>query len=106
VAVEVPCLPETPVIGQIVISKAGRDAGKPFLVTRVIDETTVEVVDGDLRPVRRPKKKNIRHLEITSIVQENIRGEVSTGTLTDARVKETLSACHEDHFGHEEEGAF
>jgi large subunit ribosomal protein L14e len=97
--VEVPFLPESPVIGQIVISKAGRDSGKSFVVTRVLDETTVMVADGDMRTVEKPKKKNIRHLELTRIVKENIMGKVSAGALTNAVLKEALDVRYEDDIG-------
>jgi ribosomal protein L14E/L6E/L27E len=48
--------------GQLVISKAGRDHGKMFIVTEVIDEDYVYLVDGDLRKIERPKKKKVKHL--------------------------------------------
>ena len=49
-------------LGDLVISKAGRDKGKIFLVTKV-DEKFVFVVDGKLRKVYKPKKKNQKHLK-------------------------------------------
>jgi ribosomal protein L14E/L6E/L27E len=97
--VEVPLLPDAPVIGQIVISRAGRDSGKPFVVTKILSDSTVTVADGDIRPVERPKKKNLRHLEVTTIVKENIMGKVSAGTLTNAIIREALAECYEDDIG-------
>lgn len=58
-------------IGQVVKSKAGRDSGRVFLILSILDEEYVEVVDGDLRTLNRPKKKKIKHLAIyNSIVWE------------------------------------
>lgn len=51
-------------IGQVVKSKAGRDSGRVFLILSILDEEYVEVVDGDLRTLNRPKKKKIKHLAI------------------------------------------
>jgi ribosomal protein L14E/L6E/L27E len=51
--------------GQLVYSCAGRDSQKPFIVTRVIDERYVEIADGDLRSVDKPKRKNIKHIRAT-----------------------------------------
>lgn len=51
-------------VGQLVRSKAGRDAGRYFLVVGVKSPTFVAVSDGRFRPIARPKLKNVRHLEI------------------------------------------
>lgn len=50
--------------GQLVISKAGRDKGKWFVVYK-IEGPWVYLVDGKTRRLERPKKKNIRHLQPT-----------------------------------------
>lgn len=50
----------------MVYSKSGRDQGKAFIVIKVINERYLSISDGDLRKIERPKKKNIRHLQITS----------------------------------------
>ena len=57
----------------MVISKSGRDLGKAFVVVRVINERYLSICDGDLRKIENPKKKNIRHLQITSQSAEEVR---------------------------------
>lgn len=52
-------------IGNIVRSKAGRDAGK-FLMVVGVTEKGVLVCDGKERPLERPKLKNVRHLAPTT----------------------------------------
>lgn len=52
--------------GDIVISKAGRDKGRPFIVLEPLEEGYVLLVDGDLRKLDKPKKKKILHLQRTS----------------------------------------
>ena len=49
-------------LGDLAISIAGRDKGKIFLVTEV-NEKYVLVVDGKLRKINKPKKKNQKHLK-------------------------------------------
>ena len=49
--------------GQLVRSRAGRDKGKHYLVLRKIDPRHVLLVDGNSRPLDRPKRKNIAHLQ-------------------------------------------
>lgn len=52
-------------LGQVVISKAGRDTGRKFVIIGVIDDIYVQISDGDLRRIEKPKKKKIKHLEST-----------------------------------------
>jgi ribosomal protein L14E/L6E/L27E len=51
-------------IGQIVFSKAGRDSGKPFIVSHKTEDS-IYVVDGKERPIERPKRKNPKHISAT-----------------------------------------
>ena len=51
--------------GSVVIAKAGRDKGKAFAVTEVLDARTVLIADGRSRPLERPKRKNVIHLQAT-----------------------------------------
>ena len=56
-------------IGQIVSSKAGRDKNY-FLVIVKEDGASVYVCDGKERPLERPKRKNVKHLNFTNTVLE------------------------------------
>lgn len=49
-------------VGQIVKSKSGRDAGRIFLVFKVIDDDYLYLVDGSLRKLDNPKKKKVKHV--------------------------------------------
>ena len=53
-----------PAVGQLVYSRAGRDRNRPFVVVGVCDDRHVLVVDGEIRPSARPKRKNVRHLSL------------------------------------------
>lgn len=48
-------------IGRFVISKAGRDAGKCYVIINAHNEY-VYLVDGNIRTLDYPKKKNIKHI--------------------------------------------
>lgn len=50
--------------GQVVRSKKGRDEGKVFVITEIIDDDLLFLVDGKLRKLDRPKKKKVKHLYI------------------------------------------
>ena len=51
--------------GQVVLSKAGRDKDKPFVITG-FDENYVLICDGKERKLEKAKKKNPKHLQFTS----------------------------------------
>lgn len=48
--------------GQFVLSIAGRDVNRIFVVLDVIDENYVMIADGMLRSINKPKKKKLKHL--------------------------------------------
>lgn len=50
--------------GDILRSTAGRDAGYAFVVVAV-EPRGVRVADGRYRPVAKPKRKNVRHVQFT-----------------------------------------
>lgn len=49
-------------VGDVVVSRAGRDKGLPFVVLSREGEF-VYLVDGDLRRLERPKKKKRMHVK-------------------------------------------
>ena len=51
--------------GSVVIAKAGRDKGKAFAVIDVLSDREVLIADGKRRPIERPKRKNVIHLQRT-----------------------------------------
>ncbi len=52
--------------GCVVIAKAGRDKGRAFAVVDVENSRSVWIADGKSRPLDRPKRKNIIHLQATA----------------------------------------
>lgn len=59
-------------IGSVVLSRAGRDKGKFFIVVEIVDDQFVRIADGDVRRLDKPKLKKIRHLKATGEVFEGI----------------------------------
>lgn len=64
------------VLGQLVISAAGRDIEREFLVIGIIDEHYVYISDGDTRKMENPKKKKIKHLRKTKHVFDEINKKI------------------------------
>ncbi|MGI6773707.1 MAG: hypothetical protein ACOX5C_09350 [Acutalibacteraceae bacterium] len=54
-------------LGSIVRSRAGRDKGN-YLVVTAIEDNAVLICDGKERPLERPKRKNLKHIAVTTAV--------------------------------------
>jgi len=63
-------------LGQVVFSKAGRDAGRKFVIVGLADDEHVLIADGDLRKIENPKKKKFKHLSYEDNVIEEINGKL------------------------------
>lgn len=78
-------------IGRVVISKSGRDKERPFLIVELPGEPYVLIADGALRRLRKPKKKKLKHLELTDIVLKSIQDKLKQGTkVFDAELRSAL----------------
>jgi len=79
-------------VGSVVTSRAGRDAGRPFLVIRELDQEYVLIADGGLRTMDRPKKKKRRHLKATGLMNEGLRNKLMGGEqISDKEIRLSLS---------------
>ncbi len=80
-------------VGSVVFSKAGRDQGKFYVVTEIVDDNYVKIADGDLRRVDTPKLKKIKHLKAQGEVLEKLADKFEEGKkVFDAEVKSALRA--------------
>ncbi len=78
-------------VGSIVYSRAGRDEGRYFMVTAILDDSYVSIVDGSVRKLAKPKKKKIKHLKNTGEVLDNIAGKILTSAkIYDAEIFSAL----------------
>ncbi len=71
--------------GQLVRSRAGRDKGSHYLIIKVISPREVLLSNGRSRPLARPKKKNVIHLQPYSRRAE-IEELIGNQKLTDSQV--------------------
>ena len=82
--------------GDIVLSMAGRDKNKHFIVLDVVDTQYVMIADGDLRKVDNPKRKKCKHLENTGNKSEWIINKLSDGVrVTNPDLKKELAEFNE-----------
>lgn len=78
-------------LGEIVNSKAGRDIERSFVIVSIIDESYVLISDGDLRKIEKPKKKKLKHLELTGMVIDSLNKKLVNGLkVTNAEIRRAL----------------
>ncbi len=63
-------------IGDIVLSKMGRDSGRHYIVVST-DENYVFICDGDYHKVAKPKKKKMKHVEATGSRSKYVAGKIA-----------------------------
>ncbi len=81
-------------IGQVVTSRAGRDAGKAFLVIG-LEGDRVAIADGDLRKVESAKKKNVKHVVGHDWVEPELAARISRGDMvTNSEIRGVVEAWH------------
>lgn len=78
-------------LGRVVISKAGRDKSKQFVILSIIDQEYVFIADGNLRKVISPKKKKIKHLTLTETVFDTIKAKLEQNIkINDTDIRKAL----------------
>jgi hypothetical protein len=55
-------------VGQIVVSKRGKDVGHAYVIVGFLDESRLALADAKKFNVDRPKPKNPKHVQLTSHV--------------------------------------
>lgn len=77
--------------GEIVYATAGRDKGKCFLVVQK-DDNFVYLADGKARKVGTPKKKKLKHITLTGVIDQFIVNRLETvGKITNKEARSSLS---------------
>jgi len=65
--------------GQMVISIQGRDCGSEYLTLGFEGDRFLLVADGVKRTPERPKKKNLRHVKVSPLVDREIEKKITGG---------------------------
>jgi len=73
-------------IGHIVYSKRGHDKGKIFVVIAEND-LYLYLVDGSKRLFKNPKRKKIKHVQVTNYICDEIIKKISKGNCLDLDIK-------------------
>ena len=49
-------------VGDLVVSTAGHDMGRFYVIVEILDKNYVALADGKNKPIISPKKKKIKHI--------------------------------------------
>lgn len=78
--------------GMLARSLAGHDQNRLYIIIRAEDEY-VWLADGGLRPMKKLKKKKIKHVQITHRIPEALRGVLESGKeLRDEEIKQAIQS--------------
>lgn len=83
-------------VGTICRTLAGRDKGKYFVVSEVLEGEYVHLADGKNRKLAKPKRKKRMHLRPCGAVSEELEQALQQGDALDARVREALAILKEN----------
>jgi ribosomal protein L14E/L6E/L27E len=96
---------QPPKPGTLVYSLAGRDAGEHYLVVGTLGPRTVLVANGLNRPLKSPKKKNLRHLLIHSTAPADVSERIRMRKARDEEIARVIrKMVGFDRSGGEREG--
>lgn len=80
-------------IGDIVVSKAGRDEGRVYLIES-LDNDFANLVDGNFRKLQNPKKKRLKHLKKSGIKIDSIAKKFGEGKkVFDTEIFSAIKNC-------------
>ena len=65
-------------VGQVVYSKSGHDKGGAFIVTE-IEGDYLYLTDGKCRKMDKPKKKKIKHVQVTNYCDAELKAKIENG---------------------------
>ncbi len=85
-------------VGSVVLSTAGRDEGRRFVVIESLDEQYVLLSDGQTHKVEHPKKKKRKHLKLVREPLAQIVERLSTGKTENHEIRKWLSDKEESQF--------
>ncbi|HAI86270.1 MAG TPA: RNA-binding protein [Firmicutes bacterium] len=82
-----------PSLGQLVVSKMGRDKGRLYVVVGLSESRYAYIADGVTHRMSSPKRKNRAHLIVLEQVDEGAKSRLASGLpLSDTQLVTALRA--------------
>ncbi|OAT81165.1 KOW domain-containing RNA-binding protein [Desulfotomaculum copahuensis] len=78
--------------GRLVVSTAGRDSGKFYLILDLAGDNMVWLVNGRDRKLAAPKKKNTRHIKVYPRLAAEVAAKIASGQrVNDQDIRKALT---------------
>ena len=75
----------------VALSLAGRDTGNIYLVSELIDEKYLLLIDGKSRTISKPKRKKIKHIQVIGNAASEFEGVFEDKSKTNhAKIRKIL----------------
>ncbi|MEG1613444.1 MAG: KOW domain-containing RNA-binding protein [Clostridia bacterium] len=85
-------------VGSVVLSTAGRDKGRYYIVVEIISEDYVKISDGNLRPQEKAKLKKSKHLKPNGDFLSKIAEKLTTKKqVFDAEIRSALRVYNDNN---------
>ncbi|MFA5758396.1 MAG: KOW domain-containing RNA-binding protein [Clostridia bacterium] len=82
-------------IGNLVISKAGRDCGELYMVYSIQGENII-LVNGQAKKLNHPKIKNSKHVIVTNLLLSAIKEKIANKKkIFDSEIYSAIKKCAE-----------
>lgn len=79
-------------MGRLVVSTAGRDGGRVFVIVGTAGDEYLLLSDGKLRPIEKPKKKKLRHVRILPETCIELNHKLNSGcSVQNAELRRTIA---------------
>lgn len=77
--------------GQLIRSLRGRDRNQFYLISGMVGDRFVKVVNGKNHPLAKPKQKNLKHVKVTMLVAKEIETALTKRDhLMDSEIRATI----------------
>jgi len=74
--------------GMLAWSRAGHDQGKLYVISE-IDNGFVYLTDGELKPLEKPKKKKVIHIQVIKRIPEELQS-IADGTVKNEDIRKVI----------------
>lgn len=79
-------------VGQVVRATSGKEQGRLFFITKLVDHEYVLIADGKKRKLGKPKLKKVKHLERYNVINNEVKNKIlSEQNITDTFLRVQLT---------------
>lgn len=84
-------------VGSFVTSRAGHDYGRHYVIIRT-DGEYLYLVDGDIRKLGNPKRKNTKHVNLLAVHDDTLSEKIKSMTVNNEDIKRTIKMLRDKNY--------